>query len=207
MYLHNLLSKFVKRFKEFGLVCLVFSLISCSGSKVELLDVASQEAANEIVLLLGNNNVDADTQLQKGGRVIILVDKSNQNKALNLLSANGMPRTSYSSLGEVFKKDSFISSPLEEHSRFLYALDQEIANMLSLINGVVEVKTIVNIPAPNDNLWQTTAPLPTASVLIKYRQGERIDLYVNRIKTLVSNAVPGLSPDRVEVVMLLQKDN
>lgn len=208
MYLRSLLSRFVTLCKFVSCAIIVsITVVGCGNAKVALLDVASQDAANEIVRLLGNNNVDSDIQIEKSGRAVILVDKDQQNKALNLLNANGMPHGTFTSLGEVFKKDSFISSPLEEHSRFIYALDQEIASMLSSINGVVEVKTIVNVPAPNDNLWQTAAPLPTASVVIKYRQGERIDLYLNRIKSLVSNAVPGLSPDRVEVVMLLQKDN
>lgn len=208
MSLQSLLSKCVAFYKLLGLYLIIaISITACDGSKVQLVDVADQDAANEIVLLLGNNGIDTNIQQQKGGRIIVFVDKDKQNKALNLLNANGMPHNTYSNFGEVFKKDSFISSPLEEHSRFLYALDQEIASMLSVINGVVDVKTIVNVPAPNDNLWQTTPPQPTASVIIKYRQGERIDLYVNRIKNLVSNAVPGLTPDRVEVVMLLQKDN
>lgn len=80
-------------------------------------------------------------------------------------------------------------------------------DMLSSINGITEVKTTVSLPLPTDNLWSTDNPKSSASVFIKYRQGEPVNLYVNKIKNLVSNAVPGLTADRVEVFTIVQKDS
>ena len=182
-------------------------MLGCSDNKNEILTNLSQSSANEVIMTLGNNNIDSSKQVQKDETYTIYVSDSQKLKALNILKANGLPEHDFTNLGTIFKKDSFISSPLEEHGRFLYALNQEISSLLSSLNGVIEVKTIVNLPAPNDNLWQSQAPVASASVLIKYRQGERIDLYINRIKILVTNAVPGLTIDRVEVITLMQKDN
>ncbi len=208
MFLHNFSLKLGNFFKT----CLIISIyscliIACSDNKIELLNGLSQDAANNVILTLGNHDIDSSKNVQKDGTYIIHVPSLQKLKALNILKDNGLPEHDFTNLGTIFKKDSFISSPLEEHSRFLYALNQEISSLLSSLNGIIDVKTIVNLPAPNDNLWQSQAPVASASVLIKYQQGERIDLYINRIKTLVANAVPGLTIDHVEVITLMQKDN
>jgi len=207
MCLQTLFYKLSKCSKSLVVVLCSIGIVACSSSNMELLTGVSQETANTILMLLGNNNINAVKQVQKDGTYTIMVSGKQKLEALNILNAHGMPQHEFTNLGEVFKKDSFIASPLEEHSRFLYALDQEIASMLSSLNGVTSVKTIVNLPASNDNLWQNKAPDPSASVLIKYRQGERIDLYINRIKELVCNSVPGLTADKVEVVTVVQKDD
>jgi len=62
------------------------------------------------------------------------------------------------------------------------------------------------MPKPNDKLWQSEVPKPTASVLIIFKQGARIDLYTNKIKSLVSHSVEGLIPEQVEVVSMQQRD-
>ena len=198
---------------KFNRLCLLSSLCAfmlilsgCEKNQVTLVENISQDNANDIILLLGNSNITAQKEFnKKENSYKVLVPENQQLAGLTVLKNNGQPEKAFANLGQVFKKESFISSPLEEHGRFLYALDQEIQDMLSEVNGVVSVKTKVSLPIPNDNLWQGESAKPSASVLIKYRQGERVDLYINRIKNLVSNAVPGLTPDRVEVLTVLQK--
>jgi type III secretion protein J len=185
------------------LLVLVFSLTAimagCGGGVV-ILEGVTQDTANSVVLILGQNRIEADRVIRKDGTYNITVSSNNQIQALAILKANGQPEQAFTSLGEVFKKDGFISSPLEEQSRFIYALDQQISDMLSQFDGVISVHTDISLPAPSDNLWQTETVRPAASVLIKYKQGYRLDLYSNRIKQLVTNAVPGLTQDKVTVL-------
>ncbi len=193
-----------------NLISLITILAMLSGcydnTKVAIISALNQADANKAILILGDNKIDADKVVDTDGNYTVMVAKSSKLAALNLLTTNGIPNEKFTNLGQVFKKDSFISTPREEHSRFLYALDQEISSLLSAINGVVEVKTIVNIPQSNDNLWKSDLPQPSASVLVKYQRGSRVSLYIPRIKALVSNAVPGLTPDKVEVITMQQKD-
>ncbi|MBP9743684.1 MAG: EscJ/YscJ/HrcJ family type III secretion inner membrane ring protein, partial [Burkholderiales bacterium] len=123
-------------------------------------------------------------------------------RALGILHMNGSPSQQYNTMGDVFKKDGFISSPLEEQGRFIYALQQQIEKMISQIDGVIDVECQVSLAPSTDNLWQNDQVKPAAAVFIKYKNGYRLDLYVNRIKQLVANSVPGLSPDRVEVLTM-----
>lgn len=193
----------IKRSLFIVIVCL--SITSCSKPKTILVEHITQEAANNVIYILGTNNISAEKAIQKDGTYIVTITKSDQIKALGLLQNNGAPQKDFATFGEVFKKDSFISSPLEEQGRFLYALNQEISGMLSQIDGVISVKTEVSLPQVSDSLWQTEQAKPSASVLIKYKPGYRVYLYVNRIKQLVSNAVPGLTPDRVEVLTITER--
>lgn len=194
-------------FKRLAVTSVVlFGLAACGGSQVVLLNDITQDIANNIVLLLGDNNISATKQLEKDGNYSISVDQKDQIKALALLKTSGEPSTNFVSMGEIFKKDGFISSPLEEHARLIYALDQEISAMLSGLNGVVSVDTQVSLPIPSDKLYSSDTDSSKVAVLIKYKQNARVDLYVNRIKNLVSNAVPGVIPSRVEVLTVVQKD-
>lgn len=195
----------MSQFFRIFIIFMFFTLTACNNSSVALVNGVNQDTANSIILQLGQNDITANKTLQKDGTYSISVTKNKEFDALSILSRSGQPNKTYVSLGEVFKKDSFISSPIEEHARLLYALDQEISGMLSILNGVVEVKTRISIPTPSDNLYQSETIKPSAAVIIKYRQGERIDLYLTRIKNLVSDAVPGLTPDRVEILTIVQK--
>lgn len=177
-------------------------LVGCDGNYIVLVNGVNQSMANTIVLQLGENNISANKQQDKDLTFSVLVPKKDQVKALGILRINGTPGQQYSSLGEVFKKDGFISSPLEEQGRFIYALQQQIAKMISQIDGVIDVECQVSLAPSSDNLWQNDQVKPAAAVFIKYKNGYRLDLYVNRIKQLVANSVPGLSPERVEVLTM-----
>jgi len=190
------------------LICLavigINYLTACGAqSSTIIADNLNQDRANNVILILGENGIRANLNVNKDGSYSIGVSRGNQIKAISILKQNGQPQKNFTSLGEEFKKDGFISSPLEEQNRFIYALDQEISEMLSQLDGVISVNTQISLPAPSDNLWQADKSQPGASVLIRYKSGYRIDLYTNRIKKLVSNAVPGLSQDRVEVLTVI----
>ncbi len=198
--LWNIFTKLPLRFSFITLLSLLIS--ACNGGSVILVNNINQNTANLIVLQLGQNNISADKKQDKDLSYSIYVTKKDQIKALNILHINGTPNQQYSTLGEVFKKDSFISSPLEEQGRFIYALQQQISKMLSQMEGVIDVECQVSLAPSSDNLWQNDQIKPAAAVFIKYKNGYRLDLYVNRIKQLVANSVPGLSPERVEVLTM-----
>jgi type III secretion protein J len=193
-----------------NLYILLFSLgllvTGCVKNQVAILQGVSQDDANRIVFEMSYYNIDAKKVQQKDG-YDILVPENKSLQALKVLQDDNEPRNKYSSFGEIFKKDGFISSPLEEQARYTYALNQEIEHSISLIDGITNVRVIVSLPLPTNSLWRAEVQKPAASVLIKFKQGYRIDLLSSRIKLLVSNSVPGLTPDMVEVLPLQRKSD
>src|SRR3990167_9099634 len=143
MYLPNLWSKLRLLLCSVGLAG---GLIACND-KTELLSNLNETDANQVELVLLSNGItNISKEKAKDGSYIILISPNNLNDALAILSSAGLPPTNFTNFGEVFKKDSFISTPLEEHGRFLYALEQEVASMISRINGVLNVKVVISIP-------------------------------------------------------------
>ncbi len=199
----NLQRIFIKLFWHISLISFfLLGATGCNNAYVTLISNINQTTANTIILQLGQNDIAAIKAEDKDKTFSVSVAKKDQIKALNILNLNGSPNQQFSSLGEIFKKDSFISSPLEEHGRFIFALQQQIAKMISQMDGVINVECQVSLPLSTDNLWQNEQIKPAAAVFIKYKNGYRLDLYINRIKQLVANSVPGLAPERVEVLTM-----
>jgi len=193
-------------FKIFLVFLSLILFANCNFTKPTLLvQGLNQEDANNVLLVLANNNVPATKQLEKDNTFSITVDPKNQIMGLQVLSNFGEPVNKRSSMGEIFKKEGMISSPMEEFARYTFALDQDLETTLAQIDGIISVRVQVSMPMPSDNLWSSEAAKPGAAIFIKYRPGYRIDLLTNRIKMLVSKAVPGLTPDMVEILPLEKK--
>jgi type III secretion protein J len=120
--------------------------------------------------------------------------------AVSILRAQGLPEEQFQSLGDIFQKEGFTSSPLEERARLNYGLSQELSQTIASIDGVVRARVHLNLPQP-DPLTQDAAP-SSASVFVKYRPGFDLERQTGAIKTLVANSIEGLGYDRVSVVMV-----
>ncbi len=193
--------------KSILLIIVSLVIVACHGNQVVLLRNLSQNDANLVILSLGKNDINADQDINKDGSINIEVFKSDQIKALSILNNLGEPTTQFQTLGQIFKKDGMISSPLEEQARFIDALNQEISAMLSKLDGVISVSAQVSLPQANDDLWHGDDGHPSASVLIKYLPSSHLDIYSNRIKELVANSVPGLKAENVQVMLQSVKED
>lgn len=177
---------------------LFFSLAGCGG-QIELVSGLSEAEANEVLGALLNAAVSANKVHSKEG-VNIQVEQSRVARAIEVLREQGLPRQRHSRMGDVFKKENLISSPLEERARYLYALSQELEQTLSQIDDVVSARVHVVLPervGPGD----PTVP-SSASVFIKYRRGSTVESVVPQVRTLVANSISGLSEDKVSIVLV-----
>lgn len=185
-------------------ICSIF-LVACGHSQVTILDNLDQKSVNNVLNQLLEDNIKAEKTKNKDGTFSVSISNSDERRALLILNSNGMPRPSFATLGVVFKKDSFISSPLEEQARLIYALEEQISQMISQIDGVVDVSTQITLPPPSESFLQNDNIKPSAAVVIVTRSGSHLEIYSNRIKQLVANSVPGLDFTRVEILFVTQK--
>ncbi|HET9642765.1 MAG TPA: type III secretion inner membrane ring lipoprotein SctJ [Burkholderiaceae bacterium] len=174
-------------------------LLMCACSDQELYGKLTQQQANEMVAVLRNAGIDADKQTQEGGTFAITAPHDSFSRAVEVLRAQGYPRDEHDSLGQVFKKEGFVSSPLEEQARLNHALSQEISTTLSSIDGVVMAR--VHLSLPEKDPLAEKAPPASASVFIKYRAGVDLSGQVGNIKALVVNSIQSLSYDNVTVAL------
>ncbi|MEW6704697.1 MAG: type III secretion system inner membrane ring lipoprotein SctJ [Pseudomonadota bacterium] len=175
------------------------ALLLAACGQQELYTQLSEQQANEMVAVLRNAGLAGDKEPREGQTFAVTTRGVDFARAVAVLRAGGYPRESHDSMGRVFKKEGFVSSPLEERARLVHALSQEIAHTLSQIDGVLVARVHLAVP-DKDPLADKPQPA-AASVFIKHRVGKDLSGSVGQIKALVVNGVEGLPYDNVTVVL------
>jgi type III secretion protein J len=190
-------------FYRLAFVAVLAGLSGCSEQS--LYSGLSEQEANEMVAALSLAGMEAGKQKLKGNEFSVSVAPDEFARAVQLLKNHGLPRDRYDTLGEVFAKEGFVSSPLEERARLNYALSQEIASTLSSIDGVILARVHLAVPPRND-LEDTVEPA-SASVFVKHRAGVDLSGSVAQIKALVVNGIENLPYENVTVALFEAIDN
>jgi type III secretion protein J len=176
-------------------LCLFLS--GCSSQQVY--SGLTEAQSNELIAALSDSGITGEKQKQDD-KWSVAVSQSDFAKAVEVLRAAGLPREEYDSLGTVFKKEGFASSPLEERARLNYGLSQELSRTIAQIDGVVQARVHLTMPE-TDPLSREAKP-SAASVFVKYRPGFDLRSQTGAIKSLVTNGIEGLTYERVSVVMV-----
>lgn len=181
-------------------VWLCAMLAGCERDTVLLAEVNESEA-NQVIAALDRARVPARKQPGKDGVVSVIVDASQVAQAVDTLQAEGLPPERHAQMGEVFRKEGLISSPLEERARYLWALSQELSATVAQIDGVTKAR--VHVVLPERASGGAPAQPSSASVFIKHRPGYNLQSVVPQVKQLVSTGIPGLTDERVTVVLVV----
>ncbi|OZG74773.1 EscJ/YscJ/HrcJ family type III secretion inner membrane ring protein [Hahella sp. CCB-MM4] len=174
--------------------------ILLSGCNEELYSGLTEKEGNEMLSILLERGINTEkVSDQKGQLVTLMVDGEDLSRAIQVLKSRGFPRDDFASVGELFKKDGLISSPLEERARYIYGLSQEIAATLSQLDGVITAR--VHVVMPEVEGKKAPLKVSSASVFIKYASNVNLDDFVPQIKMLVNNSIEGLSYDNISVAL------
>ncbi|SEM58883.1 type III secretion protein J [Bosea lupini] len=187
----------------------ILALLCCAalltGCKVDLYTNLDEPQANEMVAILLQSGIPAGRSVQKGGRLTVTVEEARFADAVTILSRSGLPRQEFQTLGDVFKKDGLVSSPVQDRARMIFALSQELSRTVAAIDGVLTARVHLVLPE-NDALRQNLLP-SSAAVFIRHDPKIAIDGKLASIKMLIANGVAGLSYDRVSVVVVPAERN
>lgn len=164
----------------------------------------SEQEANEMIALMYSSDLPGKKVATGDGSFAVQTSDDAFASAVGLLQANGLPRTRFESLGDVFKREGFVSSPLEERARLNYALSQEIAHTLSTIDGVVSVRVLLAVPE-HDPL-QDEVRESSASVLVKHRSDVDLSGSVAMMKALVVDGVENVPYENVTIALFPAED-
>lgn len=187
----------LKRRLTLAAPCLLLWLLAAC-SEQEIYGQLGERQANEMVAVLRGAGIDAEKQA-RDGRFSVVTAGSRFADAVRVLNAQGYPRETFDTIGKVFKREGFVSSPLEERARLVHAMSQEIANTIANIDGVVTAR--VHLVMPERNLLADKAQPAAAAVFIKHRPDKDLSSQTTQIKALVVNSLEGLSYDNVTVAL------
>ena len=180
-------------------VVLLFGLIACSRN-VEFMAAMPEPEANEVLAALQIAGIPAQKIAGKEGMVGVTIDADQVGRAVTLLREKGLPRERFAGMGQVFKKEGLISSPLEERARYLYALSQELGATLTQIDGVIVAR--VHVVLPERGVSGEMGIPSSAAVFIKHQDGYNLDTVLPQVRRLVTNSIPGLTPEKVSIVLV-----
>lgn len=203
----------IMKLKSLLWIVLALSLCGCSDSKSIVTGVDEREA-NVIVVFLQSKGIPAtkepvSSQGAVGGegpviaRFNINVEASQAIDAMSILNSNGLPRRQGTNLLDLFGKPGLMSTDKEETIRYQAGLSQQLANMILLIDGVIDATVQLSFPDQTATTPEGTIPNKiTAAVFVKH-QGIIDDPnshLENKIKRLVSGSINGLDINDVTVV-------
>ncbi len=190
-----------RRLRLAAVIALALAVAAC---KAELYGNLDERQANEIIAALQHHGIAASRATDKEGRITVSVGGNDFARAFDILRNNGLPRRAHATLGEVFKPEGLVASPLQERARMTYALSEELSRSVGEIDGVLSAR--VHIVLPEYAPLQHASTPASASVLIRHKTGAPLADYVPQIKTLVANGISGLTYDGVSVVLVPAPD-
>lgn len=190
-----------------------FMATGCSESRT-IVSAVDERQANVIVVFLESKGISAykekvvlgasaamDTSL--AATFNIVVDSSQAIEAMAILNSNGLPHKQGTNLLQLFAKQGLMSTDKEETIRYQAGLAQQIANMILMIDGVIDANVQISFPQEEAIGAETgTGQRVTAAIFVKH-QGIIDDPNThleNKIKRLVSGSVNGLDINDVTVV-------
>ncbi|MBC6413694.1 MAG: type III secretion inner membrane ring lipoprotein SctJ [Chromatiales bacterium] len=184
------------------LLAIALLLLSLYGCKVELYTALPEQEGNEMLALLLQHGIDSEKQPGKDNTINLFIDENQTARAIQILSNHGYPKTRFTTIKDIFSGEGLVSTPFEERTRYIYGLSQEVSETLSQIDGVLVARVHVVLPeeSSSNSSNQNKQIYPaSASVFIKYNSDYDLDLYIPQMKSIVANAIEGLSYDQVSV--------
>lgn len=178
----------------------VLGMLVLQACSVELYSNLNQKQANEIVATLMRHGIPAQRQAGKDGNMTVSVQKGRFAEAMAILDESGLPKQEFQTLGDVFKRDGLVSSPVEERATMIYGLSQELSQTISDIDGVLSARVHLVLPE-NDPLRQRLVP-SSASVFIRHRASVPMNELIPQVKMLVAKGISGLTYDNVSVTLI-----
>ena len=181
-----------------GTVALAIALTGCD-KEATLYSSLEESQANAVIAALLDAGLEATKTPGDEGTWNVSIRQADFAAAANLCERRGIPRRKFNGVGDVFKKTGMVSSPSEERIRFMDAIAQDLSQTISMIDGVVDARVHVVLPE-NDPFAKNTLP-SSAAVAIRSRWDVDLNDSVPQVKSLVKNAIEGLSYEKITVTI------
>lgn len=197
---HKIMVSILGRLK---LMLVVLLLSGCGG--VPLYSDLSEQQANEMQAVLMMAGISAEKKASPDGKTWqLIVPSEHIPDAMSLLNEQGLPQTAAPTIADVFRKEGFVSSPVEEHARYVYALSQELANTIMQLDGVASAR--VHVALPKRALLEDEQQSASVSVVVIQKPGFDLSRYETDIKAIVTDGIEGLDDINRVTVKFFQRE-
>lgn len=182
----------------FSGACLLVLCVLLSACSEDVVSGLDQRDAFDAQVLLERAGIAVATKSEKGGAFTLSVDSGDHARAIELLSDAGLPRQQHSNVAELFPGDGFLVTPYEQKARMTYAVEQQLAETLSALDGVASAR--VHVVLPEENGRGLIKEKARAAALLQYRPGANLSDIDMKSRSMLVNSVRGLSYEDVSVV-------
>lgn len=182
-----------------ALMAALAALMLLAGCKTEVYQGLSEPQTNAMMSVLLKNGIEPEKTQTKAGYTLS-VESDRVAQTLELMRDHNLPRENYETMGDIFAAKGMISSATEEKARMTYALSQELSETFSAIDGVLTSRVHVVLETQDMSTGKTTPA--SAAVFLRHTPDSQAPNLIPRIQTLTANAVPGLTQDRVSVMLV-----
>ena len=170
-----------------------------AGCSQQLFGSLSEHEVNEVVGALRAEGVQATKTKTAETTWSVAVPGNDFARSVAILRNQNLPPQNFDGLGQVFKKDSLVSSETEERARLIYAVAQELQRTLSQVDGVV-IARVHPVILPRD-AFSSKPRVSSAAVFIKHRATVDMAAKVPMIRELVAHGVEDLDEKNVSVAL------
>ncbi|VVD99987.1 EscJ/YscJ/HrcJ family type III secretion inner membrane ring protein [Pandoraea aquatica] len=173
-------------------------LLMLVGCKVELHRALSETEANQMLALLLVSGLQADKRADTTG-MTVRIERSDFVRGVEVLRQHGLPRQKRASVEDVFPPGQLVSSPVQEQAKLIFLKEQRLERMLAALDGVMVAEVSI-AQVPTDSAGRATLP-PGVAVFVKYSPEINMTQRMTDIRSLVHDSVPGVSPERISIVL------
>lgn len=185
--------------KKTAMICSCILFLAGCEKQTMLFSGLEESQANAVMAALMDTGISCDKQPGDEGTWNVAIKQGDFASAARLCERLGLPRRKFQGVGDVFKKTGMVSSPSEERIRFMDAIAQDLSRTISMIDGVVDARVHVVLPE-NDPFAKNSLP-SSAAVAIRSRWDADLADAVPQIKSLVKNAIEGLTYEKITVTI------
>jgi type III secretion protein J len=182
-------SMWCKRAVTSAVLMACLALAGCGRSA--LYSNLEEQQANQVMAALLDSDINASKSLSTDKKSWeVQIAEGDFPKAMQVLHSKGLPRRRSESLGDLFKKEGFASSALEEKARYIYGLQEAMRQKMLKLDGVVDAD--VSIALPDRDPLGGEARESSASVFIYQAPGVDLRDRETDLKVGIKDGIEGL---------------
>ncbi|MCF3641599.1 type III secretion inner membrane ring lipoprotein SctJ [Rhizobium sp. TRM95111] len=173
-------------------------VVLLSGCSENVLSALDQRDARDAQVVLERAGITVTVLPEEDSTFAIAVDGKDHVRAVELLAEAGLPRQTRSTVADLFPGDGFLVTPFEQKARMTFAVEQQLAETLSALDGIASAR--VHVVLPEDNGRGLVKEKARASALLQYRPGADLPDIDMKSRAILLNSIRGLAYEDVSVV-------